>query len=112
MEENTTKQDGSESPKASQENDIKNNKIWALLSYFGVLVLIPLLGKKDSSFVQFHAKQGLVLLVGWVISWFPVFGWAIGLIVFVLSIIGIINVLNGEKKKLPIVGDLAEKINL
>jgi uncharacterized membrane protein len=94
------------------ENDIRDNKVLALLSYLGILVIIPLLVKKDSPFVQFHAKQGLVLLIGWVVSWFPVFGWIIGIIVFVLSIIGIINVLNGERKNLPIVGDLAEKINL
>ena len=93
-------------------DDVAENKLWALLGYLGVLCLIPLLGRKESEFAQFHAKQGLVLLIGWVVSWFPVFGWAIGIIAFVLSIMGIINVLSGKKEKLPIVGDLAEKINL
>jgi uncharacterized membrane protein len=75
-------------------------------------VLIPLLGKKDSPFAQFHAKQGLILLIGWVVSWFPVFGGIIGIIVLVFSIFGIIYVLKGETKKLPIIGDLAEKIKI
>ena len=96
----------------TEDKDTQENKVLALLSYLGVLVIIPLLLKKDSPFVQFHAKQGLVLLVGWVISWFPVLGWIVGIIVFVLSVMGIINVLDGEKKRLPIVGELAEKINL
>ena len=96
----------------TEDKDTRENKILALLSYLGVLVIIPLLIKKNSPFVQFHAKQGLVLLVGWVISWFPVLGWIVGIIVFVLSVMGIINVLDGEKKRLPIVGELAEKINL
>lgn len=112
MEEDKAEKTGAKSTETAQESDIRDNKIWALLSYLGVLVLVPLLGKKESPFVQFHAKQGVVLLIGWVVSWFPVFGWAIGLIVFVLSIIGIVNVFNGEKKNLPIVGELAEKINL
>lgn len=121
MEDETKQAEAPETPNPEQtetktetaeEKDVKENKVWALLSYLGVLVIVPLLGKKDSAFTQFHAKQGLVLLIGWVISWFPIFGWAIGIIAFVMSIIGIINVLNGEKKKLPIVGDLAEKINL
>ncbi|EKE18888.1 MAG: hypothetical protein ACD_9C00205G0003 [uncultured bacterium] len=93
------------------ENAEKDNKLWAVLSYLGVLVIIPLLAKKESKFVQFHVKQGLVLLVGWVLSWLP-FGPIIAIIVFVFSIMGIINVLSGEMKKLPLVGDLAEKINL
>lgn len=95
-----------------EKENLKDDKLWAVLSYLGILVLIPLLGKKESAFVQFHAKQGLIMLFGWIVSWFPVFGWAIGIVMFVFSVIGIVNVLNGEKKKLPMVGDLAEKINL
>ncbi|HMN19710.1 MAG TPA: hypothetical protein PKA31_03930 [Candidatus Moranbacteria bacterium] len=121
MEEN--KQEGMEQEAPKQEDfpaqesspkgdDVSENKLWALLGYLGVLCLIPLLGRKESAFAQFHAKQGLVLLIGWVVSWFPVFGWVIGVIVLVFSIMGIINVLSGKKEKLPIVGDLAEKINL
>ena len=74
--------------------------------------MIPLLGKKESPFCQFHAKQGLIITLGWLIAWFPVFGWILGIILFVLSIIGIIDVLNGKQVKLWIVGDLAEKLNI
>ena len=95
-----------------ENSDIEENKVLALLCYLGILVIIPLLIKKDSPFVQFHAKQGLILLIGWVVSWFPILGWIIGVVVFVLSIMGLLSVFNGEMKKLPIVGDLAEKINL
>lgn len=95
----------------NEEKDISDNKLWALLSYLGVLVVIPLFGKTDSPFVQFHAKQGFLLLIGWVLAWLP-FGFIIGIVAFVFSIIGLINVINGDKKKLPLVGDLAEKVNL
>jgi uncharacterized membrane protein len=105
-------EEGNSPEKKPVENaDIKENKLWALMSYLGVLVVLPLILKKDSKFTLFHVKQGLVLLVGWVLSWLP-FGPIIGIIALIFSIIGIINVLNGEEKKLPIVGDLAEKINI
>lgn len=39
-------------------SDINQNKVMAVLSYFGILVLIPLLAKKDSKYAQYHAKQG------------------------------------------------------
>ena len=94
----------------AEENDLKENKLWALLCYLGVLVVIPLLVKKDSAFCQFHAKQGLVLLAGGFLSFFPIFGWIIGIAVFVLSVLGIVSVIEGRKKKLPVIGELAEKI--
>jgi len=95
----------------AEERDVKDNKLWAVLSYLGVLVIFPLIMKKDSKFTQFHVKQGLVVLVGWILSWLP-FGPIIGIIALVFSILGIINVLSGEQKKLPIIGELAEKITL
>lgn len=104
-----TEPETSDEKDGPEESDAKNNKFWAVLSYLGVLVLLPLLLKKESPFVQFHAKQGLVLLIGWLVSWLP-FGPIIALIVVVLSILGIINVISGEKKNLPVVGELAEKI--
>lgn len=98
----------------------EDNKLIAILSYIGVLCLIPLLLKKDDEFVFFHAKQGLVLFIAEVITTFvaviPILGWIIapiaGLIWFILSIIGIINVLGGDKKELPILGKYADKIKI
>lgn len=44
--------------------DIEDNKVFALLSYIGILVLVPLLAAPKSRFARFHANQGLVLLIG------------------------------------------------
>ena len=95
-----------------EDKDIKENKLWALLGYLGILCLIPLLGKKDSKFAQFHAKQGLILLIGEFFVWIPFVGWILGIIIFVLWIMGIMNVVNGKMKPLPIVGELAAKFNI
>lgn len=102
--------------KSSSKKDIDENKVVTFLSYIGFLCLVPLLAKKESKFAQFHAKQGLVLLIAWIIGsiTIPIFGigFIINIGVIILSIIGLINVNDGEMKELPIVGDLAKKINI
>ena len=105
----------SEAPKK-----VEDDKLMGILSYIGILCLIPLLTKKDDEFVFFHAKQGLVLFIAEVITTFvaviPILGWIIapiaGLIWFLLSIIGIINVLGDKKKELPVLGKYAVKIKI
>ncbi len=93
----------------------------AILCYFGILVLIPLLtdSKKDP-YVKFHIKQGLVLLITGVatlfISMIPILGWIVGfilwIVIFVLFIIGLINAIGGKEKELPIIGQYGEKIKI
>lgn len=94
--------------------DIAENKVLCVLCYFGILLLIPLLVKKDSAFVRFHSNQGLVLmlfniivsilaaipLVGWVVS---IVGAVAGLVFWIM---GLVNVLNGRAKTLPLIGGI------
>lgn len=102
--------------------DINGNKGMAFLAYLWWLVLIPLFCAKDSKYVRFHVNQGLVLtivdtvgaivfrvlgklmLVGWL---FRIVGGVFDLGVFILFIIGIINVINGKAKELPIIGHIS-----
>lgn len=98
-------------------NDVEDNKLMAALSYFGILVLIPILTKKDSPFVKYHIKQGLALLIfvivvnvvavipilGWLIA---VVGWIIGVILFIM---GIVNAFGGKTQPLPVIGPWADK---
>lgn len=101
-------------------HDIEENKLIAALSYLGILVLVPLLAKKESPFCQFHAKQGLVLLIAWIIVGFvaviPILGWIVSifgsLFLFVLFILGLVNALGGQAKELPVIGQFGEKFNL
>ncbi len=94
--------------------------VMAALSYFGPLVIIPFLTKKDNPFVLFHIKQGLVLLVPylalWVIGGFmfmlaPVLS-IIELALVILSIFGIVNALQKKEKGLPIVGKYSSYFNI
>jgi len=100
----------------SMDKDIEKNKAIAALSYAWILCLVPLLGKRDSKFAQFHAKQGLVLfiieIIGSLLMWFPIFGQLLMLLLVVVSVMGIIKTLNGEWWKVPYVYSWSKKINL
>ncbi len=92
--------------------DIEQNKVMALLSYLGLLFLVPLLAAKDSKFARFHANQGLVLflaeIVLGVVNVIPVLGCIVSgigsIAVLVLAILGIINAAQGKAKELPVIG--------
>ena len=103
---------------AFDQNDINNNKLMAILAYFGILVLVPLLAAKESPFARFHANQGLVLLVAsivcWILvailsaisSWLGLIGSILYIVIGVLAIIGIINAATGKAKQLPLIGGI------
>lgn len=87
----------------------------AALSYvFGWLSGIVLFLIEKDSYVRFHAMQSIItfglLSVAMMV---PVIGWVISpllmILAFVLWIILIIKAYQGEKYKLPVVGDFAEK---
>ncbi len=121
-EENTQKEeeqsnDNQEEKTQKEEGGI--NAI-ALLSYLGLLVLVPLLAAKGDEFAQFHAKQGLTLLITAVIAMFvgvvPIIGWILApfitLACLILAIVGIVNVLGKKKKELPIIGKYAKQLKI
>ena len=45
------------------KEEIDNGKLMALLSYIGILALIPYFAEKENKYVRFHAIQGLNLLI-------------------------------------------------
>lgn len=96
------------------QKDVEENKIFAALSYLGILFLIPLLAKKESPFAQAHAKQGLVVciieVVGWVIFWIPFVGWILAVVVYAVALVALIQALMGKYWRIPGIANLAEKM--
>lgn len=90
----------------------EDNKIMAVFSYLWVLCLVPLLLRRDSEFLQFHARQGLVLFIASFLAWFPFLGQILGLVILVVAILAMIKAYNGEEWKIPLVYELSKKINL
>ena len=107
-----------------EKKSIDEGKGLAWLSYLGILLLIPLLVNKDNEYSKFHVKQGIVLLICWIISsvasiilaFIPIIGWlisaAIWIFLFVIMIMGIIKALIGKTELLPMIGKYAEKIKI
>ena len=95
--------------------DAEQNKGMAIIAY--LLFFVPLLtgDHKKSRFVMYHTNQGLVLFLfsvgGSIVSsilMIVLIGFLLILLVGIASlvffIIGIINVLNGRMKPLPLIG--------
>lgn len=97
-----------------EKENLKNKsnqeeKIWAVLSYFWIISLVALAARKNNEFIRHHANQGALLFAFSLLMWVPIFGWLLGVAVFVLAIIGVIKALKGEKWEMPLVGDMAKK---
>ncbi|OGY90682.1 MAG: hypothetical protein A3B30_00655 [Candidatus Komeilibacteria bacterium RIFCSPLOWO2_01_FULL_52_15] len=85
----------------------------AALSYVWILCLYPLLFKKNSAFIQFHAKQGLALFILEIISFlFLVFAPLVIIICVILSILGVKAAIAGRYWKLPVIGDWVKKLGI
>jgi uncharacterized membrane protein len=116
--------------------DAQTNKVFGILAYLGILVLVTLLAApKNSKFARFHGNQGLVLLIGEVGAYIVIaiilailgaiasatYSWGLFTVVGILStilylvisicalvflIIGIINAAGGNCKPLPLIGKI------
>lgn len=122
-------------PEATEEQ-IKEGKSLAWLSYLGILFLIPLLAHKDNPFSKYHARQGMLLfflevilgilwaILGAIAGAIAVATYGGGaicllllgivmgilyLVVAVFAIIGIIQSVTGKFWRMPVFGPLAEK---
>src|SRR5262245_54980973 len=105
------------------------DRVLLVLSYLGILALVPFLTAKKE-FVQWHARQGLLLfgvslttlfamILANVVLWH--FHWVLGLIFLLLLLTSIFGVLalmvacilkafEGERWRIPFLGDFVEKI--
>jgi len=99
-----------------KNSDVEANKTLGAMSYVFILFLVPLLGKRDSKFAQFHAKQGLVLfaveLLVFMFSWVPLLGQLAMLALLIISVMGVVKALNGEWWEIPYVYEWSKKVNL
>jgi uncharacterized membrane protein len=114
-------------------SSVDEGKVCAALSYIliGIIWYFVDDDMKKNSFAKYHAKQGLVLLIAWVIYSIAlgivfgailvplIFTGAYGLVMiinllyyvpFIFLIIGLVNALNGKQKELPIIGKFAKKL--
>ena len=88
----------------------------AALCYVGAWItgIIFLLIEKENKTIRFHAMQSLITFGGLnILAMVPLIGWVlspfIAILGFVLWLVCLLKAYQGEKFKLPLTGDLAEK---
>jgi uncharacterized membrane protein len=95
----------------------KNAAIVAYLTIIGAVIAIFMNNENKSSFASFHIRQALGIFLtffalGYPIGYFD--NWMISsafyVFFFILWIYGFMGALNGEEKKVPLVGDFYQNL--
>ncbi len=104
---------------AKTSTGLEENIAGLLCYLFGWITgLIFILIEKENKFVRFHAMQSIIVFGIYTVAviilrFIPIIGWIIsailGLVAFIFWIILMVKAAQGDKYKLPWVGDLAEK---
>jgi len=111
--------EGAGKPESESSTGLSAN-VAGLLCYvlFWVTGIIFVVLEKKSTFVKFHAWQsimtfGVLTVAELILAWIPFVGWIlsilIGILIFVLWIILMIQAGTGKMWKVPLAGDWAEK---
>jgi len=102
-----------------EEKEIEEGKAAALLAYIPFLCFVPLIKMRDNRYAVAHGRQGLVLLLIEIIAavlLVPKISMTIWQLVLIaclgLAIAGVFQVLQGRWFRLPLVGDIAERLKL
>ena len=111
---------GEETATPLHDPEIQDAKFFAALGYLHILCFVPLLLKKGNKFAQFHGKQALVLFIleiaASILKVVPALCDLVFTVAFVvlgiLSLIGIMKVLMGECWEMPVIYEIAHRINL
>lgn len=118
---NTTPPNNNVPPQNGMPNPTQQHMLLGVLSYLGPLVVVSYIMGKDIPVVKFHVKQGLVLLTMEIVLWAlgmilgsMMYQWSMLFSIFhlallVLSIVGVVNVVQGKQKELPLVGQFANR---
>lgn len=97
--------------------NLEEDKVYAALCYVSVLVFVPLLTRKQDPFINFHIRQGLLVLVATILSlivaaWQQWLGNMLFLLIVVVDLLALVQTLQGKSWKIPGLGSLAEKIKI
>jgi uncharacterized membrane protein len=104
-----------------KDQEKSEDTVLALIAYFWILALIPMLTIGLSDFVKYHARQGIrlaIFITVWMFVWWLLFYylsygiwiiWVINVLILFWIISGVIHVANQEKKPLFLIGQIGEK---
>ena len=95
-------------------NEGKTMAIISYITWIGTLIAYFMNNDKRNTFASFHIRQSFGLAVISLINTFVLIqmfntmteGMFIGLAIFILRIIGLVGAVQGEEKKIPLLGDI------
>lgn len=99
----------------------KGEKLLAAIGYVGILALVPLLLRRNSSYCQHHGSQGLVLgailmvvetiarIIGSALFGLEVF---FSVLIFIAWVVGFMLAFSGSWFRIPVIYDWAQDLNL
>jgi len=107
---------------AQSQSTTNEERLFGALSYAWIFCLFPLLFKRESVFVQFHAKQGLIIFLFFEIFQFFIIGilsiifgnfvrFISSILFFSILFLAAFKAYKGNWWKIPAVYNLAKKIN-
>lgn len=96
-------------------NGIEEGKTMAIISYItfiGTIIAYLMNNDKKNSFAAFHIRQNIGIVLLYLINGFVIgrisgmLSWIVGVFILVIWIIGFIGAIQGEEKKVPLLGDM------
>ena len=85
--------------------DGKTKAIVAHITLIGWIIALVINSNEKDEFASYYIRQLLGLyLVGLVLSFIPILGWLLNIVVFVFWIMSLIGAVQNEKKETPLVG--------
>lgn len=102
-------------------NDGKTVAIISYITWIGWIIAYIMHSSNKTSLGAFHLRQsGFIYLASILFSIFTFVDFGVGIIklivglaqigLFILWIIGLLGAINGEEKKVPVIGDMAQNI--
>jgi len=92
----------------NQNKNEGNERQFAAMSYVWIFSIFILLGKRDSEFIQHHARRGTILfLVSLILGAFPIL-WYGEILVLLLDVLGFLAAATGNENNLPLLSEISD----
>ncbi|MDB4978077.1 MAG: hypothetical protein JWM56_263 [Candidatus Peribacteria bacterium] len=97
-----------QTPVQHPHEDVQQNRDLAALSYVWIFSVILFFLRRESPFIHFHSKQGIILFLLSIPVWFiPYIGHPLELMILAGMVIGFLGAAEGEWKDVPFIGPLS-----
>ena len=108
-----------EFPDTGRSSGVEDVRLASVMCYVPLLCFVPLLNMRDNKEIRFHARQGVILFMIEIVSVLFLVDWVsrfvfkgILILVAILSAAAIYSTLQGRPFRLPIIGDIADKMKI